>query len=378
MNDKINNKRRLKMKAQLLSLAAISMLAGGCTTSSQVQKEEDPQAKTAEVDKADFIAETALHDAVRAKDAELAKKLISDGAKIDLKDIYGYTPLHIAVRLKEFEISKLLIENGAAVNTVDNYKDTPLLDSTRNDYTEISKLLICSGAYRNVADAHDMTPLHNSVKNNNDILSEMLRSQDLGPYCKPQVEEVEEKIEETKAEPEKAPADVQEAPAFVGLYEALSEEFKDDFEPWNAELTKDELLFRFKNPSALFEVGKSELNEKFTNILSDFFPRYLKTLESYKDEIAEVRIEGHTSSEYKAAKNDEQRYALNKKLSQERADAVRDYSVAKGSLIEGIDAKWVEDTFKSYGMSYDNPILDESGIENASASRRVEFRIMKK
>ncbi len=373
MNDKINNKRRLKMRTQLLSLAAISILLGGCTASSQVQKGENPEAKTAEVNKTDFIGETALHDAVRAKDAELVKKLISDGAKIDLKDIYGYTPLHIAVRLKEFEISKLLIENGAQVNTLDNYKDTPLLDSTRNDYTEISKLLICKGAYRNVADAHDMTPLHNSTKNNNEMISEMLRSADLDPYCKPQVEEVEEKVEETKA-----PADVQEAPAFVGLYEALTEEFKDDFEPWNAELTKDELLFRFKNPSALFEVGKSELNEKFTNILGDFFPRYLKIMESYKDEIAEVRIEGHTSSEYKAAKNDEQRYALNKKLSQERADAVRDYSVAKGSLIEDVDAKWVEDTFKSYGMSYDNPILDESGIENASASRRVEFRIEKK
>ncbi len=378
MNDKINNKRRLKMRTQLLSLAAISMLIGGCTASSQVQKGEDPQAKVSELNKADFIGETALHDAVRAKDIELVKKLISDGAKIDPKDIYGYTPLHIAVRLKEFEITKLLIENGAAVNSVDNYKDTPLLDSTRNDYTEISKLLICNGAYRNVADAHDMTPLHNSTKNNNEIISEMLRSQDLDPFCKPQEEEVPEKVEETKAEAPKAPADVQEAPAFVGLYEALTEEFKDDFEPWNAELTKDELLFRFKNPSALFAVGKSELNEKFTNILSDFFPRYLKTLESYKDEIAEVRIEGHTSSEYKAAKNDEQRYALNKKLSQERADAVRDYSVAKGSLTEGVDAKWVDDTFKSYGMSYDNPILDESGVENASASRRVEFRIEKK
>ncbi len=362
------------MKTQLLSLVAISMLTGGCTATSQVTKEENLQDKTSEINKADFIGETALHDAVRAKDIDLVKDLLSQGAKTDTVDIYGYTPLHIAARLNEYEITKLLIENGAEVNTTDNYKDTPLLDSTRSDYTEISKLLVCNGAYRNVSDSHGMTPLHNSTKNKNEYIMELLKAQNLETYCnstkeeleEPEAAEVKEKVPETNNE------------HFTGLYDALSDEFKEDFKTWNAELTKDDLLFRFKNPEALFEVGKSDLNEKFTNILSDFFPRYLKTLESYKDQIAQVRIEGHTSSEFKAAKNDEQRYNLNKKLSQERADAVKDYTILKASESETMDNEWVKDTFKPYGMSYDNLILDQNGMEDASASRRVEFRIEKK
>ena len=374
MNDKSNIKRRLKMKTQLLSLVAISMLTGGCTATSQVTKEENLQDKTSEINKADFIGETALHDAVRVKDIDLVKDLLSQGAKTDTVDIYGYTPLHIAARLNEYEITKLLIENGAEVNTTDNYMDTPLLDSTRSDYTKISKLLVCNGAYRNVTDSHGMTPLHNSTKNKNEYIMELLKAQNLETYCnspkeeleEPEAAEVKEKVPETNNE------------HFTGLYDALSDEFKEDFKTWNAELTKDDLLFRFKNPEALFEVGKSDLNEKFTNILSDFFPRYLKTLESYKDQIAQVRIEEHTSSEFKAAKNDQQRYNLNKKLSQERADAVKDYTILKASESETMDNEWVKDTFKPYGMSYDNLILDQNGMEDASASRRVEFRIEKK
>ena len=50
----------------------------------------------------------------------------------------------------------------------------------------------------------------------------------------------------------------------------------------------------------LFEQAEAVLKEKFQNILFDFFPRYVKILTSqkYKTDIEEVRIEGHTSSEW--------------------------------------------------------------------------------
>jgi outer membrane protein OmpA-like peptidoglycan-associated protein len=169
-----------------------------------------------------------------------------------------------------------------------------------------------------------------------------------------------------------------EPEAFIGLYDALYEEFKDDFGPWNAELTKDDLLFRFKDPASLFTHGNSDLKDRFTNILSDFFPRYLKIINGYQKEIEEVAIEGHTSSSYRLAKNDEERWQFNKNLSDKRANEVRDYSVNVAATDSQIDQEWIADTFKPYGRSYDNLIYNLDGSENADASRRVEFKIIRK
>ena len=376
MKDKLNlNKRGKKMKKSLLSLTMISLILGGCTATNETAN------PTTDSLKKDFINEMAIHDAVRAKDLPQVQYLIDQKSQLDTKDIYGYTPLHIAVRLQEYDITNLLIQNGANVNTVDNYQDTPLLDSTRDNYTELSKLLLCNGAKRDVVDQHKMSPLHNSSKNNNLLISEMLQADNLDPYCKPQEEKIEEPEPETVI-----PTPVKEenviieevVPSFVGLYDALMEEFKNDLESWNAELTKDDLLFRFNNPVALFQVNKSDLKSGFTDILTDFFPRYLKIIEQYKNEIQEIRIEGHTSSEYSLAKTDDERYRLNKLLSEKRANETRDYAVNEASKNSEVSKEWIENTFKPYGMSYDNPIMNPDGTENLDASRRVDFKIIKK
>ncbi len=380
MRDKLYvNRRKNKMRNSLISLTMVSLIMGGCTATNNVEKTTTKNGVTTptNVTKNDFINEMALHDAVRARDLKSVQFLIDQKSDINTKDIYGYTPLHIAVRLKEYEITELLIQNGANVNNLDNYQDTPLLDSTRDNYTELSKLLICNGAQRDVVDVHKMSPLHNSLKNNNLFISKMLQAENLDPYCKPQEEPKQEVIAEEPVQ-EEVIAIEQVVPSFVGLYDALMEEFKDDFETWNAKLTNDDLLFRFNNPIALFEVDKSELKSGFTDILSDFFPRYLKIVEQYKDEIQEIRIEGHTSSEYKLAKTDDERYKLNKLLSEKRASEVRDYAVNEASTNSDISKEWIENTFKPYGMSYDNLIMNPDGSENVDASRRVDFKIVKK
>jgi outer membrane protein OmpA-like peptidoglycan-associated protein len=134
-------------------------------------------------------------------------------------------------------------------------------------------------------------------------------------------------------------------------------------------------MFRFNNPAAIFTVGDSNLKEGFTDILTDFFPRYLKVLDNYKENIQEVRIEGHTSSEYSTAKNDQERYDLNKELSIKRATTVRDYAV---NTVSDENKQWVEETFKPHGMAYENLIYNPDGTENKVASRRVDFKIVQK
>lgn len=351
------------MKNSLITLTMVSLIMGGCASTNEVVNTNEIIPKPKMVQK-DFNNETALHDAVRARDLKIVQFFINQKSELNSKNINGYTPLHIAVRLQEYEIAKLLIENGALINTIDKYKDTPLLDSTRDNYTKVSKLLICNGANRDVVDTHAMSPLHNSSKNNNEEVTEMLKAEKLDPYC--------ELYGQIKPESDK---EVTNAVVFVGLYDALMEEFKDDFEPWNAELTKDDLTFRFSHPLALFEIGKSKLKVGFTDILSDFFPRYVKIVNKYKSKINEIRIEGHTSSEYQSARNDEERYLLNEKLSIKRANEARNYTVNESSKNSEIDKDWLENTFKAYGMSSSDLIMNPDGIENFDASRRVDFKI---
>ncbi|MGB3750329.1 MAG: ankyrin repeat domain-containing protein [Arcobacteraceae bacterium] len=350
------------MRNSLIIVALVSLILSGCTSSKEVTLIE----KT-DITKSDFVDENALHDAVRARDLKSVKFLVAQDISVDNKNINGYTPLHIAVRLKEYEIAKFLIENNASVNTIDNYSDTPLLDSTRDNYDEISKLLICNGAKRDVVDKYGMSPLNNSMKSKDLDLSKMLRADNVDSLCGIKDEIIEEEV----VEEEKTNAVV-----FVGLYDALMEEFKDDFAVWNAELTKDDLLFRFNNPIALFQVGKSDLKVEFTEVLKDFFPRYVTIINAYKDQIKEIRVEGHSSSEYAGVQSDERKYLLNQKLSETRATKVRNYAVNETLQDSTIEKEWVDTTFIAYGMSSSNLILNEDGTENVKASRRVDFRIV--
>ncbi len=84
------------------------------------------------------------------------------------------------------------------------------------------------------------------------------------------------------------------------LYESLEKEFHEDLKEWDAEIDSKTLSVKFKSPDILFKTGSDILQPRFQEILLDFFPRYLKILtdEQFKSEIDEIRIEGHTSSEW--------------------------------------------------------------------------------
>ena len=82
------------------------------------------------------------------------------------------------------------------------------------------------------------------------------------------------------------------------LYIDLEQEFKDSLKVWNAVIDSTELAVRFQEPSTLFDYNKADLKPRFATILRDFFPRYMALLSKpqYKDNIEEIRIEGHTDN----------------------------------------------------------------------------------
>ena len=73
---------------------------------------------------------------------------------------------------------------------------------------------------------------------------------------------------------------------------------------------------KFHEPDVLFEQGRHEVTHRFQEILQEFFPRYLLIMNSkkYQDSIEEIRIEGHTSSEWKKSDVDNQDDSVSKKL----------------------------------------------------------------
>lgn len=379
------------------------------------------------IDLRDKYGYTPLHLAVRLDEYNIAELLIKNGANVNNIDEFEDTPLLDSTRNSTNPMSKLLLCNGATKNVADRHDMTPLHNASKNsdsfivkmiEASDISKMCeklditldsyneaenkICGKIVSGVATEVNLTIVDEEAEEDNTIKAqgEIKDNQ----YCAtldkkldssmPHIitaigtNTVDKDIETSnlndllkeKTEPVVAeePAKMSDNTIFIaGLYEDLMAEFANDFDKWNAQLDKNGLVFRFKDPEVLFARGSSDLKPNFEEILNNFFPRYLKVLDKYKNEIDKVRVEGHTSSEYRTAKNDEERYAKNKALSTTRANKVLEQT--KNQLNDKVneDKEWLNTVYEAEGMAYDDLIYNQDGSENSVLSRRVEFRINK-
>lgn len=162
----------------------------------------------------------------------------------------------------------------------------------------------------------------------------------------------------------------------VQLNKALHVEFDRDLDKWQAFITDDNII-RFNSP---FKSGSDEIPEPYTKILSDFFPRYIKLLSSkeYKQEIAEIRVEGHTSYGWGDLKDEKSIYLHNMDLSQKRASNVLAYCYGLENNFIVNNGHWLQKNLRANGMSYSNLIYTDktSTTEDANRSRRVEFKVV--
>ena len=161
----------------------------------------------------------------------------------------------------------------------------------------------------------------------------------------------------------------------VEITHDLKDEFTKNLQVWNAVLDSLTLSIRFENPDILFKVGSAELNDHFKSILDSFFPRFIQILTDpkYKNYIEEIRIEGHTSSEWAGEPSSRQAYFNNMELSQNRTRKVLEYILRQDwnkNLFE-----WEKKHLTANGLSSSKLIFDADGQENKEKSRRVEFRV---
>ncbi len=104
----------------------------------------------------------------------------------------------------------------------------------------------------------------------------------------------------------------------------------------------------------MFDYNKASIKVESNDLLNDV-GTILKQYESIK----KIRIEGHTDGDGKAK--------YNKKLSQKRANSVKEFLVAAG-----ID----ESRLEAVGYGEEKPIADNKTEEGKEKNRRVEFNIV--
>lgn len=160
------------------------------------------------------------------------------------------------------------------------------------------------------------------------------------------------------------------------LAEELERALGQDLLRWGAELDKPRLVVRFHAPELLFEKGQAQLRSEFRRVLDEFLPRYLAVLHHNRSSIEEVRIEGHTSSEWMGSSDRTEAFFRNMALSQERTRTVLEVILTARSLDGFRD--WARATVTANGMASARPVarLDRPAEEDPERSRRVEFRIV--
>tara|TARA_B110000305_G_scaffold4844_1_gene4712 strand:- start:1409 stop:2137 length:729 start_codon:yes stop_codon:yes gene_type:complete len=160
------------------------------------------------------------------------------------------------------------------------------------------------------------------------------------------------------------------------INDILNKEFSEsEKQQWQFEIIPDEKLIRFNAPDVMFGQNNDELSVDFKNIIDEFFPRYINVLSRFGSLITEIRIEGHTSSEWSNISR-EQAYIKNMVLSQKRTVSVMKEAleslITKRMTKKEID--WAFSKVSASGLSSRSIIKDTEGKENFVKSRRVEFR----
>lgn len=169
------------------------------------------------------------------------------------------------------------------------------------------------------------------------------------------------------------------------LHDKLVDKFKSDTARWEMTIGRD-LSLRFTNPTVLFHAGSWDLTPTFCNILDEFLPQYFDILlaDSLKNNISEIRIEGHTDpTPFPSLSSDP--YIANVILSQRRSLSVLQYfrSMPAFRKYTSEQQKMLEYWFTANGLSYgrtldiENQLTYDSGKAiDYGKSRRVEFRII--
>lgn len=140
------------------------------------------------------------------------------------------------------------------------------------------------------------------------------------------------------------------------------------------------LTVRFFDNAATFSIGSTSLQPAFHRRLDDLIPEVIAyaTADTLWPLISEIRIEGHTSSEWNHDVSERDAYVLNMELSQGRTRSVLNYFLQHPVVRNHPRHTEIQRRLTANGLSSSHPILDSLGREDSARSRRVEIRFQEK
>lgn len=131
----------------------------------------------------------------------------------------------------------------------------------------------------------------------------------------------------------------------------------------------------FKDAEAKFDPGEATIKPEFKAELRVFLPKYIKAIYACDhNSIKEIRIEGHTSSEWHKTTNPEEAYINNMMLSQSRTRAILNLTLEMEELKPY--RKFIKSRLTANGLSSSHLIYKPDGTEDKEASRRIEFKVV--
>lgn len=168
------------------------------------------------------------------------------------------------------------------------------------------------------------------------------------------------------------------------LQESIKQNFSaEEIKRYNLDQENNVGAASFDKGDGRFLVGSSELTPEFRATLQVFLPKYIKSIsdiyEKDPDKIKEIRIEGHTSTEW-FANNDGQlvtandAYIKNMELSQNRTRAIIQFALSLPELVPYHSL--IKEKLTANGLSSSQIIKKEDGSEDFDASRRIEFKMV--
>jgi ankyrin repeat protein len=108
--------------------------------------------------RARFTVRDTIHRAAEAGDEVSVKRLLrEDPSLVHARDRYGMTALHWAATA---DVARRLVINGAKTNVRADYGSSPLHKAAARGLREVVAFLVASGADRNAKDQVSRTPLH--------------------------------------------------------------------------------------------------------------------------------------------------------------------------------------------------------------------------
>ena len=120
----------------------------------------------------------------------------------------------------------------------------------------------------------------------------------------------------------------------------------------------------------LFEQGSASITPVLDKFLANACEPWIATLKGSGVDIAEIKIEGHASSEWRAQSSPKQAYLGNLDLSQRRSQAV--LRVCLDFIRDSSVLEWARTHMIAVGYSSVRPVM-KNGQEDKAASRRVIF-----